>query len=117
MIYRVHASETVWWPDGSIRAVDGQTFDGYDTEGTPASRQWAQAILGRQSTKCYAVEEDQGSAPEVDRVPDSIRDHFASLAGGDFDSVKTVVKTVAKKKVTKKTAKKVTPERLGDPEE
>lgn len=114
MIYRVHEGETIWWPDGSIRATDGQTFDGYDTEGTRASTEWAQAILGRQSTKCYAIEEDQGSAPEVEVVPDSIRDHFAALAGGDFESVKSVVK---KKTTKKKATKKVTPEKLGDPEE
>ena len=116
MIYRVHEGETIWWPDGSIRATDGQTFDGYDSEGTKQSIEWAQAILGRQSSKCYALEEDQKSAPEVEVVPEAIRIHFAALAGGDFSSVKsTAPKPAAKKKASKKAAAK--PEKLGDPEE
>jgi hypothetical protein len=115
VIYRVHEGEIIWWPDGSIRATDGQTFDGYDTNGTPASREWAQAILGRQLPRCYTLEDDQEVAPDVTRVPDTIRDQLAALAGGDFEAVKSVV---AKKKVTKKKAtKKARPERLGDPEE
>ena len=114
MIYRVHEGEIILWPDGSIRAADGQTFDGYDTEGTAASREYAQAILGRQAPKCYIRQEDQGSAPEVDIIPDSIRDHLAEMAGGDFEAVKSVVK---KKATKKKASKKPAAERLADPEE
>ena len=116
MIYRVHEGETIWWPDGSIRATDGQTFDGYDSEGTKRSIEWAQAILGRQLAKCYASEEDQEAAPDVDHVPEAIRIHFAALAGGDFSAVmSTAPKRPAKKKASKKAAAK--PEKLGDPEE
>tara|TARA_R110000751_G_scaffold265735_1_gene364814 strand:- start:668 stop:1000 length:333 start_codon:yes stop_codon:yes gene_type:complete len=109
LLYKVHEDCTVLWPDGSVRAVAGDVFDGCDTDGTKRSIDFASAMLASHRNH-IAPSTDAVTATDM---PASVASAFADLA----DTVE-VDKPIAAVKPKRKAAKKVvSPEPIADPGE
>jgi len=101
MIYKVHEGCTVCWPDGSLRAKEGEVFDGFDTNGTKLSIEFASAILASSRDHIYPVDEPISATADVS-LPCKLA--FADL-GGSMEAVATAApakKKSSKKKVARK---------------
>ena len=112
MIYKVHEGCTVRWPDGSVRASEGEVFDGFNTSGTQRSIEFASVILASHRDHIYPSD-----GPVTSSAPMSgpIALAFADLAG----SMQEVATANAKKGASKKKKKKATKTResLADPDD
>jgi len=111
MIYKVHEGCTVLWPDGSVRASEGEVFDGFNTKGTQRSIEFGSSILASHRDHIYPVQEPITASSPMSLTCELA---FADLANS-MKAVATVTAPVKAKASKKKAAKRL--ESLADPDD
>lgn len=71
MLYRVTEGNTVRWPDGSIRAEEGEVFESYEDCSAVLAATYASAVLHGQHKRCV-------------RVPDTYTGEVRPVAPGPY---------------------------------